>query len=98
MAAGPDTKAPIPDFTTFRSYWIRNGASGAGGWQARRDIVAELLDPTRGQLVEVERRRTPQIKEDPHIFLFPSGAVVRQKNRIARKIAPAALAVGCLAG
>lgn len=36
--------------------------------------------------------------EKPQIFLLPSGALVRQKNRIALNIVAAALAVGCLAG
>jgi hypothetical protein len=27
--------APFRDFTTFRNWWIRQGASGSGGWQAR---------------------------------------------------------------
>jgi hypothetical protein len=28
------------DFSTFRNWWIRNGARGSGGWQARRDLLA----------------------------------------------------------
>ena len=36
---GIPIKPPFRNFTTFRSYWIREGASGHGGWQARRDIV-----------------------------------------------------------
>jgi hypothetical protein len=61
---GMPLKLPFRDFTTFRSYWIHNGASGHGGWQARRDIVAELLDPAREELDELRRGGKPQIHED----------------------------------
>jgi len=61
---GMPLKLPFRDFTTFRSYWIRNGASGHGGWQARRDIVAQLLDPAREELDELRRGGKPQIHED----------------------------------
>lgn len=30
------------DFDSFRSYWIRKGASGSGGWQARREPLRLL--------------------------------------------------------
>ena len=36
--------------------------------------------------------------EKPHMMLFQAGAGVRQKNRTARKIIPAALVVACLGG
>jgi hypothetical protein len=47
---GMPLNPPFRNFTTFRSYWIRGGASGHGGWQARRDIVEGLLDPFRQDL------------------------------------------------
>ena len=49
-------KIPFRDFQTFRSYWIRRGASGAGGWQARRDLLDELFDPLHEQLAAQETR------------------------------------------
>lgn len=51
---GTPLELPFRDFTWFRSYWIRRGASGAGGWQARRDLIEELLEPTRKQLLRLE--------------------------------------------
>jgi hypothetical protein len=45
-------KLPFRDSATFRSYWIRNGASGHG-WQARQDMVGDLLDPAREELDEL---------------------------------------------
>lgn len=42
------------DFNSFRSYWQRTGASGAGGWQKRRDILADLFNPVHEQLMDLE--------------------------------------------
>jgi hypothetical protein len=42
--AGHPFKLPFRDHTEWKSYWIRQGASGPGGWQARRDILSELFD------------------------------------------------------
>lgn len=36
---GMPLNLPFRNFTTFRSYWMQAGASGHGGWQARRDII-----------------------------------------------------------
>jgi hypothetical protein len=53
LGAGmPDV--PFRDFTTFRSYWIRTGASGSGGWQARRDILSGIFDALHDQLADFE--------------------------------------------
>lgn len=49
-----EPKVPFRDFTTFRSYWIRNGASGSGGWQARRDILAGVFDALHDRLADLE--------------------------------------------
>lgn len=42
---GIDLNLPWRDFTSFRSYWINKGASGDGGWQARRNILGRFFDP-----------------------------------------------------
>lgn len=42
------------DFNTFQSYWRRTGASGTGGWQMRRDILAELFNPVHERLTDLE--------------------------------------------
>src|SRR5262249_32890791 len=61
---GMPLKLPFRNFTSFRSYWIRQGASGGGGWQARRDLVDELLQPTRDQLAAFEANADPRISEE----------------------------------
>ena len=45
---------PFRNFTTFRSHWIKNGASNS--WQARRDILDEFFEPLHRQLVRLEER------------------------------------------
>ena len=81
---GLPLKLPFRDFTTFRSYWIRNGASGHGGWQARRDIVAELLDPTREELDQLRRGGKPQIDEDLIASLRDPVAIREHLARLQR--------------
>ena len=46
---------PFRNFTTFRTHWIRNGVTGTGSWQARREIVGDLLEPHRKQLASLQR-------------------------------------------
>lgn len=45
---------PFRNFTTFRSHWIKNGASNS--WQARRDMLDELFEPLHLALVRLEER------------------------------------------
>lgn len=47
-----DFALPYRNFTTFRSYWIREGAGGS--WQARRDLLAQLFDPLFTRLLRME--------------------------------------------
>jgi hypothetical protein len=49
---GVDLEVPFRDLTTFRSYWIREGARGS--WQARRDILAAIFDDAHDRLAELE--------------------------------------------
>ena len=60
-----DPALPFRDFSTFRSYWIRNGASGSGGWQARRDIIGELLNALHDRLVDLESQSLTSSLTDP---------------------------------
>jgi hypothetical protein len=53
---GVDFEPPYRNFTTFRSYWVRKGASGAGGWQARRDLLEEVFGPLHLQLARIEEQ------------------------------------------
>jgi hypothetical protein len=45
---------PFRNFTTFRSYWIREGMSNS--WAARRDHLERVFAPLHGQLEELEER------------------------------------------
>jgi hypothetical protein len=45
---------PFRNFTTFRSHWIKNGASNS--WQARRDMLDEFFEPLPLQLIRLEER------------------------------------------
>lgn len=45
---------PFLDFPSFRKYWVANGASGGGGWQARRNILDADFAPLHKVLDERE--------------------------------------------
>ncbi|MGA6207323.1 hypothetical protein ACPESR_21510 [Nocardia testacea] len=51
---GVEFEPPFRNFTTFKTYWLRNNASGS--WQARRTILADLFEPVRVKLVALEER------------------------------------------
>lgn len=36
---------PWRDYDSFKSHWVSVGASGSGGWQARRDIIGQHFAP-----------------------------------------------------
>jgi len=42
---------PFRDYSTFRGWWIRQGARGS--WQARRDLLVAIFD-------DLHVRRTPR--------------------------------------
>ena len=46
---------PWRNFTTFRSYWIKNDCRDS--WQARRDLLDEKLGPAERQLEQLEENR-----------------------------------------
>ncbi len=45
---------PFRNFTTFRSYWIKNGASNS--WQARRDMLDEIFESLYLRLIRLEEQ------------------------------------------
>lgn len=47
-------KLPFRDHAGWKSYWIRRGASGTGGWQARRDLLSELFDEPYAKMVAAQ--------------------------------------------
>lgn len=51
---GINLNLPWRDFNGFRSYWITRGASGPGGWQARRDILNRFFGPAFAELDRLE--------------------------------------------
>lgn len=85
--AGAALRLPFRDFTRFRSYWIRRGASGGGGWQARRDILEELFEPIRQRLQQLEdERRRPLLPDESLANLTDPSAVRQHLRRIQRTI------------
>lgn len=54
--AGHEFKLPFRDHAGWRSYWIRKGASGSGGWQARRDLLSDLFDGAYASLMAAQDR------------------------------------------
>lgn len=51
---GIEFRPPWRDFASFRSHWIAVGASGTGGWQARRDLLAQWFVPVLETLEQAE--------------------------------------------
>jgi hypothetical protein len=50
---GAPLRLPFADFERFYSYWVGNGAYGS--WQARRDLVDQLLAERCRRLIESNR-------------------------------------------
>jgi hypothetical protein len=80
---GIPLELPFRDFTRFRTYWLRN--EGYGSWQARRDIVENLLEPTRKRLEDLDLRLAgPVIKDDLISALRNPIAIREQLGRLQR--------------
>lgn len=91
---GISLELPFRYFARVRTYWLRN--DGYGSWQARRDIVETLLDPTRKELETLEVRLAgPKIKEDLISALRNPIAIRDQLGRLQRTAeSDPALAIG----
>jgi hypothetical protein len=90
---GKPLQLPFRDFTRFRSYWNRNGAYGS--WQARRDLVESLLEPTRTELVQRENAPfQPELPEASISALRDPAAIQEQIARIQRSLDDPALLIG----
>lgn len=48
-----------------RTYWTQHGASGAGGWQGRREILAQFFDPVFDKLTRLEEARMASALAEP---------------------------------
>lgn len=62
---GINMSLPWRDYSGFRSYWISEGASGSGGWQARRDLLARFFDPVFDELDRLEDARFAATVAEP---------------------------------
>ncbi|MFI7531431.1 hypothetical protein [Nocardia salmonicida] len=49
---GVEFELPFRNFSEFRAYWMRNGASESE--RARRKILADLFEPARAKLISLE--------------------------------------------
>ncbi|MET8139882.1 abortive infection family protein [Sphaerisporangium sp. NPDC005288] len=87
-------QVPFQDFTSFRSYWSRNGARNS--WQARRDILEKLFEPARAKLAGLEGPTVgSRLPEQSLAHLQDPAAIQEQLWRIQRAIMDdPALAVG----
>lgn len=82
---GCPLQLPFRDFTRFRSYWNRN--DGYGSWQARRDMVEDLLAPTRAALRHVEAGSSRLAIPDRSISALRDPAAIQEQiGRIQRAI------------
>jgi hypothetical protein len=52
--AGHEFKLPFRDQTSWRAWWIKNGAHGS--WQARRDLLGDLFDVAYAGLMAAQDR------------------------------------------
>lgn len=75
------------DFESFRSYWIRKGASGAGGWQARRDLLTELFSPIHDRVEAIGAGGSgPKVTDEALSALDDPGAIRDHLDRIERNL------------
>src|SRR5690554_2985653 len=75
------------DFESFRSFWIRKGASGDGGWQARRDLLATLFTPIHDRFEVVAAGGSgPKVTEEALSALNDPAAIRDHLERIERNL------------
>lgn len=80
---GVPPELPFRHFSTFRTYWLRH--DGYGSWQARRDILQDLLEPTRKELETLESRLAgPEIHEEMISSLRNPAAIREHLARLQR--------------
>lgn len=79
---GIPVNLPFRSFSTFRSDWIRKGASGTGGWEARRGLIADLFDPARKRLADLTEGAGPQVGEQLIASLRDPSAIRENLRRL----------------
>lgn len=87
---------PFRNFSGFRSYWIRKGASGSGGWQARRNLIDELFNQAFEALESMEMQpHGPRLKESTLAGLTDPMVIQEHLKRLHRAVNDdLALAIG----
>jgi len=63
--AGYEFKLPFRDHASWRSYWIRKGAAGPGGWRARRDLLSDLFDAPYASVMTAQDRALDSTLAEP---------------------------------
>jgi hypothetical protein len=93
---GIKLEIPFRNFSGFRSYWMRRGASGAGGWQARRDLIDELFNHAFQSLERMEAQpHGPRLEESSLVALTNPVAIQEHLLRLHRAVNDdLALAIG----
>lgn len=65
---GIPLQIPFRDYAGFEAYWKRKGASGSGGYDKRRIMVSEFLDPTiealEGRVLAPHSHSLPEVALD----------------------------------
>ncbi|MGY0541387.1 hypothetical protein ACW14X_27995 [Nocardioides sp. YJ-D4] len=56
---------PWRNYDGFRTYWIKQNASGPGGWQARREILERFFEPVFAELHRIEDMRFAAAAAEP---------------------------------
>lgn len=93
---GIKLEVPFRNFSGFRSYWVRRGASGEGGWQARRDLLDELFNQAFQRLERTQSQPIgPRLEESSLVGLTNPVAIQEQLVRLHRAVNDdLALAIG----
>jgi hypothetical protein len=61
--AGLAFDCPFRDYSSFRSWWVNNGAHGS--WQGRRSLLSGIFDPLHDELAVLEDRSLASSLADP---------------------------------
>jgi len=58
-----DFDVPFRDFSSFRTWWVDNGAYGS--WQARRDLLSSIFNSLHDRLADMEQQALTSSLVDP---------------------------------
>lgn len=77
---GIDLEIPFRDYSTFRTYWNRNGAHGS--WGARREIVTDIFEPIFSKLYALEDRvDVASSVAEPALNALPNAGTIKEHLR-----------------